>query len=101
MIRIKIRYEIVRGVDDSSVSHELIKPLLVQREILSFEREKSRVNIHVIIKVHPKELITIKTMLVSFPPIPCTFSGARRSMAGSALRITVEINAYLLCVRDF
>ena len=70
MIRVKIRYEIVRGVDDSSVNQELLEPLLVQPEILSFEEEESRVKIHIIIKVHPRGLMSTKTMLVSSSSIP-------------------------------
>lgn len=65
LLRIMIHYEIVRGVDDYSINHELLRPLLVHPDIPFWDRSWLRMKIHVTIKVHPRDLFITSSTLVS------------------------------------
>lgn len=68
MIRIRIKFEIAWGVDDSTITRDLLEPLLVHPDIFSWESHNLRMRIHVNIIVNPRELITTKSMLVRTSP---------------------------------
>ena len=94
MMRVLIRYEIPWGVDDSTITQDLLEPLLVHPNIYSFEKDRLRMRIHVIVKVHPRELHTIRLILVSTFSVSFDITGGKRSIAKPALDITLESMNY-------